>query len=609
MNAMLRRKRYHLLPWILLVVPFLVRLLYVIETVKSPYFDYPIIDEAYHINWARALAVGDWLGVDAFFRAPLYPYLLGVMVALFGENYFRLRLLHVLIGTVNCGLLYGIAKRTKGKTAALISLAIASFYWTFVYYDAQLLIVSTFVFWILLSLYLLFEALEKPTMARWFLCGISMGLAAITRPNFLLFVPAAVFFISFFFRKERAAPRAVFLVCFLTGVLAPPSIVTVRNYIVSNDVVCIASQGGINFYIGNNRDADGWSSTVPGLGSTWQLSEIERIAVHDTGEEMKPSEVSRYWLKKGLEFIADDPVSAAKLYLKKMLLFWNHRELKNNVDLNYSRRYSFVTRYNPVGFFLVAPLAISGIFLSWPWKRRDIVLILFVLAYMVSVVLFFVCARYRLPVVPVLVVYAGYALARLSALARSRDYSTVVKAALVIALSALFVNLDFYSDVKGNYAQEHYNTGTTFFKKGEYTRAVEELKKAVRLHREYADAYNNLGYIYEMRGNYGMAEEMYRKAISSKPEFLLARGNLANVYLKTKRRARAIELFRETLPFIPAHLPGYAAYVTRMIGIWYYEEGEYNRAYEYLHRSRGIDPSSPETSSYLARTKEALEKR
>jgi hypothetical protein len=53
------------------------------------------------------------------------------------------------------------------------------------------------------------------------------------------------------------------------------------------------------------------------------------------------------------------------------------------------------------------PLAIAGMIATWPDRRRLSIVYALALAYAASVVLFFVFARYRYPLVPFLIVFAS----------------------------------------------------------------------------------------------------------------------------------------------------------------------------------------------------------
>ena len=53
---------------------------------NDPLFLSPQMDALYHHEWALAIAAGREFIADAFFRAPLYPYFLGLLYKLFGAN-------------------------------------------------------------------------------------------------------------------------------------------------------------------------------------------------------------------------------------------------------------------------------------------------------------------------------------------------------------------------------------------------------------------------------------------------------------------------------------------------------------------------------------------
>jgi hypothetical protein len=82
-------------------------------------------------------------------------------------------------------------------------------------------------------------------------------LAAIATPNILLAVPPAAAWIMW--RGDPAVPgrwRRTASALFLGGVCLPVAAVALRNLAVSGEPVLISSNGGINFYIGNNPDYD-----------------------------------------------------------------------------------------------------------------------------------------------------------------------------------------------------------------------------------------------------------------------------------------------------------------------------------------------------------------
>src|SRR5207248_3876954 len=64
-------------------------------------------------------------------------------------------------------------------------------------------------------------------------------------------------------------------------------------------------------------------------------------------------------------------------------------------------------------FGVLVPLAGAGMFLAWPLRQRVAIVYAMTAAYSVSVLVFYVFARYRLPLVPLLMLFAAHALVEL----------------------------------------------------------------------------------------------------------------------------------------------------------------------------------------------------
>ena len=78
-----------------------------LETIKdNPFFNYPIMDEKYHDQWAQEIAQGNLFGRVPYYRAPAYPYFLGLVYKLFGHSYYIPRLIGIIIGALSCMLIF-----------------------------------------------------------------------------------------------------------------------------------------------------------------------------------------------------------------------------------------------------------------------------------------------------------------------------------------------------------------------------------------------------------------------------------------------------------------------------------------------------------------------
>lgn len=548
------------------------RLVFVWNMQASPLAQTPMLDELYHVDWARALAAGDWIGGEVFFRAPLYPYLLGVALRLSGGGLLAARLLQAVYGAVTPVAVYFLGRRIAGRAGGLVSAAIAVAYPLFLYFDNELLIASLIVLLDALVLIALLRADEHPSWTRWLGAGAILGVSAIARPNVLVFAPFVFLWawMSERWRGEGERPagagcRVTILRCggpgrtalarfaiFAVGVALVVAPVTFRNYLIGDDFVLVASQGGVNFYIGNNENADGASAVLPELGEAWEYDDAVRIAEREEGRALKPSEVSAYWYARGRRFLAGDPGKAAGLYVKKAVLLLDSFELANNKDIYYFGAISPVFRaLRWLGFGVVAPLAVLGAWAARRKRRELTLLVLFTASYSATILLFFVNARYRMPLMPFIIVLAGAGVLWLLERVRARDGRALAGGLLALFATALFVNYDFYGTHVGDRPQTHLTIGRAFAQRGDHEAAVLEYSRALALDPGYAKAYNNMGLALEALSRDAEAVEAYEAAVESDPGLATARNNLGAHYQRLGDLERAARWLREAVEIDP----------------------------------------------------------
>ena len=184
-----------------------------------------------------------------------------------------------------------------------------------------------------------------------------------------------------------------------------------RNYSVDGGFYLTTSQFGSNFYIGNNPNADGTYASIRfGRGAPeFERLDAKEVAEEAVGHALSPSEVSSFWAGRAFDYITSQPVSWLKLTGRKILLLFNRTEM---LDTEAQESYAeFSTPLRVLGWFghfgILMPLAIAGMIATWPDRRRLSIVYALALAYAASVVMFFVFARYRYPLVPFLIVFAA----------------------------------------------------------------------------------------------------------------------------------------------------------------------------------------------------------
>ena len=176
-------------------------------------------------------------------------------------------------------------------------------------------------------------------------------------------------------------------------------------------------------YIGNNPHADGtYGALREGRGSPeYERQDATEIAEAAAGRRLTPGEVSSFWVRQTMEFVRSQPGAWLTLMGWKAALLWNRTEfVDTESQASYEDSSSLLRALAPVGHFgILVPFAVLGIIATWPDRSRVGAYYAIAAAYAASVVMFYVSARYRLPLVPLLILFAAAGLASLATFLRT----------------------------------------------------------------------------------------------------------------------------------------------------------------------------------------------
>lgn len=526
------------------------RLLYLHQiAAQSPFFDSPEVDAQTYFQQAERLATEFSFGEQPFWQPPLYPAFLGVLYLLFGADFYVYRLVQFALGSLSVALLYLIGQRVFSPRLALAAGVVAAIYGPLIYFEGELLppVLATF-----LNLSLLLFLLRDSTPRQGWSCltaGLLLGLAGIAVPTVLPFGLSVAGWLVLRRDLGRPAARLGRALLLVLGTLSVIGVVTLRNYYTGRDLVVLSWNSGLNFYLGNNPAYDRAVKIRPGM-DWYELMQRPKQA----GLE-RPAEQSAYFWKAGLSFIQEHPVAYGRLLARKVELFWQGGEIRRNMDIYFARRYSpllaaLVWQHKlAFPFGLLGPLALVGLLLAAK-ERQARLPVLFVLSYAGAVVAFFVTARYRLPVIPLLILLACYAGAGLQARLWARQWRSALP--LLTLLLVLGWALNARAVTQPDDAQEQFYVGLAYARKGMVVRAASELQKALELDPQHYEARFKLAELYHTELEDPVrAEEHYRYLVEMAPGRTAPRRNLAYLYLADGRIAEALALFEETVDLEP----------------------------------------------------------
>lgn len=586
------------------VAALALRLIHVWQIRRTPFFDVLMGDAGGYDQWAQQLAAGDWIGKDVFYQAPLYPYFLGVLYALFDRDLLIVRVVQAVIGSASCALLAVAGARLFSPKAGLVAGLGLALWPPAIFFDAIIQKSVLDVFFVCLGLCLIAAIKNRESGIRargadtsWVALGAAMGGLALTRENALVFIAVIVLWIVL-----RGSTRREFMpfVAGLVLVLAP---VVARNYSIDGRLYLTTSQFGSNFYIGNNPAADGTYASIRfGRGSP-EFERIDATEVAETavGRRLSPAEVSSYWTDRALDYIRSEPLAWLKLTGRKILLLVNRHEMLDTESLESHAEHSTVLWVlSWIGHFgILIPLAVAGAIVAWPDRRRLWILYALTMAYAASVVLFFVFARYRYPLVPFLLLFAVAPLALpiregnpLSLGFRLRPW--VIGAA--VAAAAIVAWIPLLSPALMMAITEN-NLGTALQEHKRFDDAIRHHERAIELQPDYAPAYNNLGAALRAAGRTEEAVRRYREALKLRPDFPSASFNLGNALAAQGKISASEQQFRQTLKRSPQSVEA-----RNNLGILLARQGDTAGAVREFRAALAIDERSVQAHRNLGNT-------
>lgn len=506
-----------------------------------PLHDHPLLqptgglDSEAYVRLAERAAGGEWaLGPDPYYVSPLYVYFLAVVLRTTG-SLLAARVLQVGLGVLAVALVAASARRLHGERAAVWAAVLATGTGVFAFNEVLLLQSALDPFLTALGLALLARALCTSRAIDFAAAGFAVGLHVLNRPNVLLWLAILVLLLA----ARRPHRRAAALACGAAIALIPSA---ARNRVVSGQWVLVSSHGGLNFYIGNNPEADGTYHAVPGITPSiqGQAGEARRLAQAALGRPVSDAEASAWFYRRGLAFMRQQPGRALPLFLRKLAYVFNAADLSLNYSFAYYRDAKAALRWLAIGPWLLVPLGLVGAMAPWPspasvrWTW-----IAFIPTYAVSVALFFVSGRYRLPLlVPLCVTAAAGLLHLVRTLRERRARAVAVQLAALVVLTAV-ANWNWHLD-DGSRGEET-EMVLWLVDNGRLDEARARLARLEAGHPDPALLHLRVGRAFLDQGRTEDALALYRRARAEDPSRAEIRLALGQALLDSGRAGEAIQ--------------------------------------------------------------------
>ncbi len=506
---------------IVILVAIAVRAVHLAFIWRSPITEVLLIDSDTYQRFAARILDGTFRGEDVYSLNVLYPYVLASIQRVFSPGVHPVLVTQSLVDTIACALVAAIGARAFDRRVGLWAGIVAAVYGPLVFYAGTLLTPTFIGTFTLIGLFAMMRV-GSPGRSRetghastphgedraalgWAaLAGVGFGLAALMRGNAILILFAApiVYRVQTgSWRRAGPAALATSLTCLsLTGV------VIARNYAVEGRFVPIAANYAA-FYIGHNPGATGLYAMPSFTESASFEGEVEGtrdVVSKRLGREVTLAESSQYLFREGLRYLGTHPWDELRLTLVKLHYVWNRTESPTNLSYYFTSDFSPILRWLPHLGWLV-PLVGVGVVAHRRRWRAQLALLAVGAVPVVTCLVFFVSAEYRLPLVPVVIVYAVAGVAAgVETARRARTWSRgeiAVTATITIVMSVLAFHRTPLLEAQSLKRVDYLNFGTLYRQRGDLDEARRMLTRSLEIDPGYPLAHAGLAEVAAQQGD------------------------------------------------------------------------------------------------------------
>ncbi len=515
----------------LFLIALCLRLLFLYDFSDNPTFTAPVVDAQTYDVLARDLAAGKPLAEELFWQPLFYPLWLSSVYRISDSSILLAKVFQAILGSATCLLTFLLALHFLDRRSAILAGLITAFYGPLLFFESQLVATGWAAFWSVLLLLLFVIAERQRNLRAFALLGACGALSILTRPTFLPFFIAACLVLFLGLAREKMAPSrqltrfsVLLLGCALF--LLP---VALFNQQLTGRLGILPSSGGINLFIGNNLQREETLTARP--GAQWQAIVHLPAQAGEWGNIWKQQE---YFLARVRDYALTAPADFAKGLGQKTLQLLSGRETPRNVDLYELSQWSTLLRFLtwkisgfgfPFGVLL--PLAMIG--LGSQWRKYPAPVILFPFLYGASLVLVFVTARYRTPMIPVLSIFAAsgvFAISDVIQNKRWRAAAWIGTSALAIVLAACLPGP--FAEERQSYYGEMYREAALYkIRQNQLPEARALFLKSIEEDPSSSEAHSGLAQTFYRQGRVREAKAEWERAVALNPDWFEAVNNLA----------------------------------------------------------------------------------
>ena len=325
-------------------------------------------------------------------RAPLYPIFLTIIYLLFGYNYHIVQIIQLLLLVVGGYFLtHSIKLLSPNNVIPFLGLLLYMAYFPLLYYTSLILTEILFTTLMIIFSFYLIKSIQFENQKDIIKSGLILGFITLCKPVTLL-LPIFIIMISFFIKNKKFETKSLILVALISYATILPW--SIRNYIITNELVPITSGSGIEF----------WMTTDPDMpmGNPWS-----RIPVHLKESNLSELEMDSALIEEGVKNIINNPL----IYIRNMnynfVRFWTNLRIGNPNSATNSTLLFLTLNLSLIVIFII------GLFKNNYFTDSHIILLSIVLYFSLLYTVFGAAGRFSIPIIPYLIIFSSYGVYRI----------------------------------------------------------------------------------------------------------------------------------------------------------------------------------------------------
>jgi 4-amino-4-deoxy-L-arabinose transferase-like glycosyltransferase len=329
------------------------------------------------------------------FQPPVYPLFLAALLKLGRGSMDALAPVQILLSALTIFVLYRLSLTVGGSEGqALLAALLMAVYPPFILYAVIPSVVTLETLFILAGTWFTVRSIQVRAIIWPLAAGVSFALAGLTRSPWLVVIPVAVIWLIWRERQLgwRRLRMPLILCCSAVITLFPWAL---HNAQVQDAWSIAGTNGGLNFWIGNNPHATG-EYIFP--------TEIDRELVVQVAE-WPELDRDRFFYQQGFDFIRENPGQALRLFIQKLLFFSFFRPSIGSTYQNTGLQVDLARNVFITSWMLILPAGLAGLCIARRRWADHALLMGIIMSQALVTSLYFVGTRFRTPLEPYFMIW------------------------------------------------------------------------------------------------------------------------------------------------------------------------------------------------------------